>query len=305
METFRVVTVTVIILGLVGYATYQHYQISSLNGRLNEASVSITEANLDAGRAQTEIVSQAEAHKIAMAALEKKFRDQVKQNSALVREYAELEALYKAEKLKGPLWVQEGELFTRVDGEYKLVETLPFAFKDFRIDVDGDAVKKELSYKLHQRFSLKYVETRTKDGKTQNYAVIKELDADGKEVGEATLEKFNVVKVDELPKTLKWWNPKVDLGITAGVTTSLSGSWSFGGGISMGSYGKTEDDVDWRFLRVGVNSTMGDVSVGVAPALWNVGKPLPLISNTYIAPQIVFTPSTGKTSFEFGLFTTL
>ena len=57
-------------------------------------------------------------------------------------------------------------------------------------------------------------------------------------------------------------------------------------GISFMSYGKTADDMIWRFIRIGVGAAGSDFSLTLSPAMFNLGKILPLVSNLWITPVV-------------------
>lgn len=93
-----------------------------------------------------------------------------------------------------------------------------------------------------------------------------------------------------------WWNPTIDLSISLGgiiysiePTTDL---WSLGIdiGLSTSSYGRTEADNLWKFFRIGAgyDAIQNSALLSFAPVLYNIGDPLPLLTNLYIIPKISF-----------------
>ena len=94
-------------------------------------------------------------------------------------------------------------------------------------------------------------------------------------------------RVELKDKILSLYNPRI--GISASIGREIFPALD----ISFMSYGRTEVDVDWRFIDIGIGyKSIDDTSNGVAftfsPALYNVGKVLPLIDNLFIGPQISF-----------------
>lgn len=300
LKNVKVIAVVVVILCAIGYIVYQGIQIRSLRQDLAKSTSTLTEANLELGRAHTQLTEAEKLHVSAMGNLEKQLQDEIKRNKALVTMYAELQALYEAAMEDGDLDLdfKDGELFTRDGENYKLVDSLPFSYSDFRLTLAGDAIKKKLSYNLHQNFRAQVIETRTPDGKRQHYATLYELDDKGNEVGKAKLDKFEVVVSDNLPNRFRWFNPKVDLRVGVGVTNQVDPSWTVDGGISFMSYGKTEDDIAWRFARVGAGVTKNDFSLSLSPFQYNIGKNLPLLSNTWLSPSVSYVPRQNLWSFE-------
>ena len=104
-----------------------------------------------------------------------------------------------------------------------------------------------------------------------------------------------------------WWNPKIDLNVFGGLNVY---KFNFGKGrvnnivsagadigISTSSYGETEVNSSFRFIRLGVGYD-GERRAGrisFAPVLFNIGKPLPLLTNLYLAPQIGIDTAGGLT----------
>jgi hypothetical protein len=159
---------------------------------------------------------------------------------------------------------------------------MSWSYKDFRITIDGDAIKQVLSYKLHQRFRGQLIETRLPTGARNHYFRLQELDDKGSVVGKLELDRFDVMRGKELSDRMMWWNPKLDLGLGFGVNQSLEESWLGDIGISLSAYGKTPDDIKWRFFRFGAGVTKSGYSLAFSPALFNLGKHLPLVSNVWL-----------------------
>jgi len=120
------------------------------------------------------------------------------------------------------------------------------------------------------------------------------------------LETSEYLQVPVLNKMF-WWNPKLDINVFAGAKiyevtlgpgrpTSL---FSFGSdiGITFSSYGPTKIDSIWRFFRLGVgyDAERRAAHFSFAPASFNIGMPLPIFTNFYIAPQVAIDTAGGLT----------
>jgi len=102
-------------------------------------------------------------------------------------------------------------------------------------------------------------------------------------------QKFPVdVKVEWAKKEIKekhfdWWNPRLGLGGTL-TNDAFAAVLDF----SIFSYGRTERDMDWRFVTVGGGAYKeGDTWEGVLslePFSWNFGNAIPLVENLFIGP---------------------
>jgi hypothetical protein len=70
--------------------------------------------------------------------------------------------------------------------------------------------------------------------------------------------------------------------------------------VSFFSYGRTEVDMDWRFLVFSLAGDEKEVSIGVYPVQYNVGKILPLVENIFIGPTIMADTS-GEVNYGVGI----
>ena len=126
-----------------------------------------------------------------------------------------------------------------------------------------------------------------------------------------TFYNINIFSSDFIQVPLKnkmfWFNPILDLNFFVGgrVYKFANGPgnpkdiFSVGAdvGISLSSYGETEADSLFRFLRIGVgyDAERRAAHFSLAPFLYNIGKPLPLLTNLYLAPQVGIDSSGGIT----------
>lgn len=110
----------------------------------------------------------------------------------------------------------------------------------------------------------------------------------------------------ELKNKMFWLNPTLDVGIFAGGTVygfaegpgrNSILSTGVDVGISLSSYGETKADSWLKLFRFGLGYNMerqaGQLSL--APVTFNVGKPLPLITNLYIIPFVAIDTAGGLT----------
>jgi len=286
--------IIIILLGGLAFYFWKENRATSL--LLAIKNDKLMQSNLELGRAHTQIVNQEKAHKAALAEVTALWKDEIKKRKAAVSLYAQLEAKYKAEKKKvktltkivykdREIPIEQGKIFyLNEENEYIPVTSMTYAYKDFRITIEGDAVKQVLNYSLHQRFKAQFVETRLPSGAKNHYARVFEIDENNKEVGELELTTFEVLRAEDLPDRFMWWNPKLDLMVGGGLNSKLGGTWTGEVGFSAMAYGQTPDDIKWRFLRVGTGITNHGYSLTFSPAQLNIGEYLPVISNTWLTP---------------------
>lgn len=95
--------------------------------------------------------------------------------------------------------------------------------------------------------------------------------------------------VEELPDpSFQWWNPRLFVGTDSGVNlSSMNGELTPNINVGIMSYGMYKNQPDFSFLQVGVG--YGAISrraqLIVTPAVYNVGKHLPLMNNMYVGPS--------------------
>lgn len=86
-----------------------------------------------------------------------------------------------------------------------------------------------------------------------------------------------------------WFNPKVFLGTDGGLNlNNIKAALGPNINISILSYGQYKKQPDISILQLGIGyELVGEVpEVVITPIAYNVGKHLPLIDNTYLAPSV-------------------
>jgi hypothetical protein len=110
----------------------------------------------------------------------------------------------------------------------------------------------------------------------------------------------------QVPESSKWFwlNPRLDVNFLAGgmVYKFADGpgrnnllSLGVDFGISLSSYGPTKVDSWFRMFRFGLGYNIERQSgiLSFAPFAFNLGKPLPLLTNLYLTPQIAIDTGGG------------
>jgi len=326
MNFLKYIPWVIIVLAVASLAIWQWRVATANENLLTTRTTELQAANLEIGRAHTQITDETIVHKIAMAELDEKLKAEIKKNNALVVMYASLEAKYNTikkraeglaatvEALQNATTIADlpvGKLFYKKDdGTLSEVVKISWKQNDFRIDMEGDAtpdgftpektikLKTSIAYALHQRFKVQVIETMLPNKVRNHYAKLWELDDKGNKVGELQLTDFQVLAGETFPSKMMWWDPKLDLMVGGVASTKLEGAFSFDVGVSFSAYGKTKDDITWRFFRVGIGSTRENLSFSVSPGAYNLGKNLPLVSNLWITPVVGY--SLEWKTFYFG-----
>ena len=296
----------VIALTGVGYLIYNRYQMSETNDLLNSE---LMEANLEIGRAHT-LYGNAQAKN---EKLQKDLQDYLKKNNELIVAYGELEAKYDAvvNNTEVPTDVTTGDpiacdvpSFSRgmlyeaiTENTLTPVDSLQGAYQDHRLFI-GCLVKPYpnsdrnipmfIGYNLHLSIGGQVVETYTESGAVNHYVNLFELDDKGNRVGEFKLSRLEFVVNKPDKSKFFWFNPKLDIGVFAGY--AFDKSFTTGGtlGMSFMSWGLTENDLTFKFLRLGLDASSNRFGVSFAPAMWNAGSVIPVISNLWVSPAVTF-----------------
>ena len=93
--------------------------------------------------------------------------------------------------------------------------------------------------------------------------------------------KADYAYTDPTAPEFRWWAPHIDAGI-AGLVTPLGFTGGGSLGFSVMAYGKTVDDNIWRFVRIGLGTDGEVFYLGLDPAGYNFGKPLPIVDDVWL-----------------------
>jgi hypothetical protein len=113
-------------------------------------------------------------------------------------------------------------------------------------------------------------------------------------------------KQTPLASKFHWLNPRLDMGVFAGLTAQevpifgdndTLASVGLDLGVSLSSYGETRLDSWWRFFRLGAgyNANRRAFQMSFSPALFNLGKVAPLITDLGVGPNVGVDTGGGLT----------
>jgi hypothetical protein len=177
-------------------------------------------------------------------------------------------------------------------------------------DVEFDASKKKpWSYDVHKKnYRLVTVVGKKDSGQLTFHHKLEYVvpDKDTKKRYKVNLLSSEYLQVP-LKNKMFWLNPIVDVNFFAGGNIygfaegpGRPGSLlSMGAdvGLSLSSYGETKADSWFRLFRfsLGYNIERQGAHFAFAPFAFNLGKPLPLLTNLYITPQLGIDSAGGLT----------
>ena len=86
------------------------------------------------------------------------------------------------------------------------------------------------------------------------------------------------------------WAPHLDFGLNVGAALTGEGILGPDLGFSVMAYGKTKNDNEWRFARLGIGTRDGfhKPQVTLSPVGYNLGKFIPLLSDLWLWPTASF-----------------
>ena len=295
----------VLSLGLLGKIGWTNYQLKNRTKTLNSE---LQKANLEKGQALT-LIGDANG---MVSKLEEELQDSVKDLGLQVTRYIELEAKYKVlRKKRGNATVEyypgppievgcTGFELTRglyyealTDKTLIKVQSIVGRYKDHRLQAKCIFVPRPnrsrllpflLSYSLEMKFKAQLIETISKTGAINHFVNIYEVTPEGNK--KFKLSHFEVVVQDERAPRFHWWAPHLDVG-GLGLITIPGAKFKPGAslGVSFMGYGRTENDLSWRFPRLSLDIS-DEPAIGFSPVLYNVGGPLPLVSDLWLSPHI-------------------
>lgn len=288
-------------VGLLGKVAWDQRLLSQANSEKNQQ---LMQANLELGKAQTKFGNAQKT----IEQLSKELSDQIRKNEEIIQAYGELKADYDVLASLPPKEIiihKPGKIIT-VEKSIHLEPGLYLAnstqdlehtelmaqIKDHRLDVQlrlwsdkYGIVQQEGEYQLHMKFIAELIKTTTKSGATNFYLNLWETDSSGTKLGKLKVKEFSVTTQDERAPEFFVWAPHLDISGMAGLGKGLKPQWGAAVGFSAMGYGLTENDLQWRFLNasIDIGTSLG---LGFAPAQYNLGQLVPLISNLWIGPHL-------------------
>jgi len=167
---------------------------------------------------------------------------------------------------------------------------------------DSNKLWKTGTYPIELKANI--IETEDEDGTYNRYV---ELNAENNQMKETKGNSYPIKLTDvkwaknELKtKKFSFFNPRLGL---SGVFTNDFYAPALD--LSIASYGKTNVDMDWRFLTVaaGAANTDGknDFAFAFTPVQWNFGKAVPLIENAFVGPTVGWYDGTSSFGVSFSI----
>jgi len=191
------------------------------------------------------------------------------------------------------------QYFTKVfakeeDSDGKVIE-IPVSWVIFYPNKPAGEQWKTGVYPIEYKTNI--IQTEQQDGQNNTYLESwvennKDTDSIGIKLPiMVTIAEFTQVKNTDTEFFI--WAPHVNLNVDFGLS-SIEYNVGSGLSFSMSGYGKTKNDLSWRFIDAGLSTNGNKVWGKLTPFSYNMGGMLPLISNTFIGPYVGYEFSGGS-----------
>jgi len=189
------------------------------------------------------------------------------------------------------------------DKEGKVEKEIPYAWAIFYPNKPDAEKWKYGIYKLD--YNIRTIQTEQKDGHTNTYTEVwfenNQRKASRDYRVPVKIESSEFKQEDIKEQSFYWWTPHLSLNLDAALKTDASSA--VGGGISFSTsgYGRTENDLSWKLIDIGLSTNGSETWAKFTPFSYNIGEHIPLISNTFIGPFVGYEFNDGSTIYGLGL----
>ncbi|TKJ30083.1 hypothetical protein CEE39_08580 [bacterium (candidate division B38) B3_B38] len=283
------------------------HQNTRLQQEIEEGQRGYLELKENIARAESKMVSKGELKRMLREAVDPAIRELINKNRETVKLISKVEGSLRGsvEELQLEPVVVEKEKYQvkQFSSRISLPEGPPIAW--WRVDSQGLAMQGLYQMKFNVKTTL--TEQKSKKG----YNVYNELWLTSPEFEEWKDRPYPIpidrAEVRWVPikraKSFYSFLPKMDIGLEANLAGLEKPALGFSIGASLMGYGQSEDDLEWRFLRLSAGAVGDKVNLGFAPVSWNIGKHLPLVSDLWLYSGIIRELKTNGWRYFVGLST--
>lgn len=277
----------------VGNRLYSLYQdITSENKRLHEDLVSKTEAYEQLSDKAAKLENQYVEQKQLKEKLEKEFQEEKSALNGRIKMLSNATFLIreKARKTGKSDFTYQGKMFKYILNELRFNDGPPLGY--VLIFDDGRVVSKIYKHEINVKTAV------SRDEDSGKYSVVSKADfilkspslnVNGEKVwlnkpyalsisgGTAVIDP---TEHNQLRRRFHLWAPHLNAKVDFASTEPSPGL-----GLSVAGYGKTKNDLDFRFLQIGFHyDNEAGIRSTLTPVLWRPFNSL--LSNTYLGPGI-------------------
>lgn len=160
-----------------------------------------------------------------------------------------------------------------------------YSYQEFPLEFNANIVSAEKGEE-EKRYAEVWVENNfVKSSRGQKYPI--------------NLKEVKWAMAPLKPKKFSW-NPRLSLG--SSFTNTV---WYPNLGVSLFSYGRTDRDMDWKFLGLNIGGDSDNIYGGITLFDYNLGNVLPLVDNLFIGPTVTYNLKIEdeiKDEISYGLF---
>lgn len=320
---FGLIILALVIAGLKGYA-WINMQFAHQDAKYKlelEQAREYKQYNDNLVRAHTEIVNSLKAE---IDEIRKRNSIAVNEMLADIKEKNEKinnmgETVAKLNENIRDLRVKADHMYKSGTGDYDEQEFKKIMYRDK--DEQGNVIEIPIGWAIYfpnrepdkrwktgvypLEYHSKVVQSEQKDGQINTYTEIyfennKDKASRGIEVPvKITSSEFKQLRKEN--KEFFLWAPHINFTVDFGISNFDVGSPIVPGiSVSMSGYGRTKNDLDWKFVELGLSSNGDYTYFKFMPFSYNIGNFVPLVSNTFVGPFVGFSTG-GETTFGIGL----
>ena len=188
-------------------------------------------------------------------------------------------------------------------------------------DVDGNVIEIPIAWSIYYpnkpkaerwktgiypiEYKTKIIQTEQQDGQWNTYVEAwaennKDKASQGKELP-LKLEMAEFIQLKKKSKEFFWWSPHINLNLDIAFGSDVDVNTGGGISISTSGYGRTKNDLTWRFVDFGLSTNGDEYWVKFTPFAYNIGNNLPIISNSFLGPFIGYEFNDQPIVFGLGL----
>jgi len=283
------------------------HQNTQLQQEMEESQRAYMELKENVARAESRMVSRGELKRLLRETVDPAVQELIKKNRETVKLINKVEGSLKGtmEELRlEPVVVEREKVKVReFSSEIALPKGPPVAW--WRVDEQGLALQGLYELKFNLRTTL------TEQKSRKGYNVYNELWLTNPQLAEWKDKPYPIpidrAEVRWLPisraRAFYSFLPKLDIGVEADFAGVEKPALGFSIGASLMGYGLTEEDLEWRFLRLSAGAVGDKATLGFAPVSWNMGKHLPLVSDLWLYGGLIRELKMGGWHYFIGLST--
>jgi len=183
----------------------------------------------------------------------------------------------------------------------EVIKEIPYAWAIFY----PNRTENQWKYGIYQLdYKSEVIQSEQRDGQINTYTKIwfennKRKQSKGYEVP-ITISSSQYSQLKKETTEFYWWAPHISLNLDATYSSETDMIGAGGLSINLMGYGRTKNDLIWKFVEFGASTNGDDTYFKFSPVAYNIGEHIPLVSNTFLGPFVGYSID-GDTMFGLSL----